>query len=110
VAQRHEKAAAAAPAAASTTAAPIGDTTEQTKSVTLSDGRVAVVREGKGEDLMKALKLSSGDADAVQFSLAAVLTKIDGKAVIYEDFLLMKLPDCAAIMNVSMVFQAGSRT
>lgn len=103
---KHDKTAAGAAAAA----APAGDANEQTKSVTLSDGRVATVREGFGADLMKALKLASGDADAVQFSLAAVLTKIDGKPVIYEDFLLMKLPDCAAIMNVSMVFQAGSRT
>lgn len=71
--------------------------TARTTSVTLSDGRTAVVRVGKGGDLVNAMRIA--DTPEEQYMvLAANVTTIDGHQLFYEEYLQMDLPDCNAIL------------
>lgn len=49
--------------------------------------------EGTGRDLIEAQRASNGDANMLAMALAARLVRVDGKAVLYEDFLEWPLPD-----------------
>lgn len=49
--------------------------------------------EGTGRDLIEAQRLSGGDANTLALALAARLVRVDGKPVLYEDFLGWPLSD-----------------
>ncbi|MCX8016710.1 MAG: hypothetical protein N2690_02220 [Rhodocyclaceae bacterium] len=49
--------------------------------------------EGTGRDLIEAQRLSGGDANTLALALAARLVRVDGKPVLYEDFLEWPLAD-----------------
>jgi len=66
--------------------------------LTLSDGRVATIREGKGRDLLAAQR-KMRDSSEMIFALAAELTMVDGKPVIFEDLLDWPVQDVLAVQN-----------
>lgn len=49
--------------------------------------------DGTGRDLIEAQRLSGGDASALALALAARLVRVEGKPVLYEDFLDWPLAD-----------------
>lgn len=60
--------------------------------------------EGTGRDLIEAQRLSGGDANALAPALAARLVRVDGKPVLYEDFLEWPLADVMrAVAHVSSI-------
>lgn len=65
------------------------------REIVLPSGRHAVVRRGKGKDLIRAHRVVGGNPEpmAVSFALVAELTQIDGNPVVYEDVLGMELDD-----------------
>lgn len=65
------------------------------RNITLPSGKAAVLRKGKGRDLMRAQRAAAGNSDptAVVFALIAELVQIDGATVVYEDVLEMELDD-----------------
>ena len=69
-----------------------------TKEITLSDGKVAVIKDGKGRDLLNAQK-NSNSSDEIPYALIAQLTEIDGQSIVYEDVLEMDLEDVLAIQT-----------
>ena len=73
--------------------------TEVTRTIILPSGRKAEVRKGKGRDLMRAHRAVADIAEpmSVSFALIAELTRIDAKALVYEDVLEMELDDVLAL-------------
>jgi hypothetical protein len=65
------------------------------RNITLPSGKTAVIRRGKGRDLMRAQRAVAGNSDpsAVVFALIAELTQIDGAPIVYEDVVEMDLGD-----------------
>jgi hypothetical protein len=49
--------------------------------------------EGTGRDLIEAQRISGGDPNQLALALAARLVRVDGKPVLYEDFLDWPLAD-----------------
>lgn len=67
----------------------------QSRSIVLPSGKTAVIRRGKGRDLMRAQRAVIGNSDptAVVFALIAELAQIDGAPIVYEDVVEMDLGD-----------------
>ena len=63
-----------------------------TKKITLSDGKVAVIKDGKGRDLLNAQKKAKS-SDEIPYALIAELTEIDGNYLVYEDILELPIAD-----------------
>ena len=63
-----------------------------TKEITLSDGKVAVIKDGKGRDLLNAQK-EAKSSDEIPYALIAELTEIDGNYLVYEDILELPIAD-----------------
>lgn len=63
-----------------------------TKEITLSDGKVAVIKDGKGRDLLNAQKKAKS-SDEIPYALIAELTEIDGNYLVYEDILELPIAD-----------------
>lgn len=61
--------------------------------VTLSDGRVAVIRPGKGRDAMNAQKVSGTNVEKFFPALMAQLITIEGVQLVMEDFEELPLQD-----------------
>lgn len=57
-----------------------------TKEITLSDGKIAIIKDGKGRDLLNAQKKAKS-SDEIPYALIAELTEIDGNYLVYEDIL-----------------------
>ena len=68
-----------------------------TKELTLPSGKIAIIKKGKGIDLLNAQK-NSNSSDEIPYALIAQLTEIDGQGV-YEDVLEMDLEDVLAIQT-----------
>jgi hypothetical protein len=49
--------------------------------------------EGTGHDLIEAQRISGGDPNQIALALAARLVRVDGKPVLYDDFLDWPLAD-----------------
>jgi hypothetical protein len=75
-----------------------------TKTITLPSGKTAVIREAFGQDLMRAQRAigDSPDPSAVMFALVAETVEIDGKPIVYDDVLLMKLADVLMLQREVM--------
>ena len=69
------------------------------KSITLSDGRVAVIRKGKGRDAMKAQRVSGTDISKFFPALMAELVIIDGNKMVMEEFEDLELQDFLTIQG-----------
>ena len=63
-----------------------------TKEITLSDGKIAVIKDGKGRDLLNAQKKAK-TSDEIPYALIAELTEIDGNYLVYEDILELPIED-----------------
>lgn len=68
---------------------------ENQRRITLPSGRVAMVREGRGRDLIQAQRAvgKTAESTAMLQALAALLCQVDGKDLIYEDVLDMPVAD-----------------
>lgn len=66
-------------------------------SITLSDGRVVIIRDAIGSDQIKAVKLISGDQSKYLFALLQLCATIDGQVLFIEDYEAMKLKDTQAL-------------
>lgn len=69
-----------------------------TKELTLPSGKIAIIKKGKGIDLLNAQK-NSNSSDEIPYALIAQLTEIDGQNIVYEDVLEMDLEDVLAIQS-----------
>ena len=63
-----------------------------TKEITLSDGKIAVIKDGKGRDLLNAQKKAKS-SDEIPYALIAELTEIEGNYLVYEDILELPIAD-----------------
>ena len=79
----------------------MGNEFKADRTVTLPSGAIAAIRDGTGMDLKHAQRAIGRDADptALIYSLIAELVQIDGKAIVYEDVLAMKLRDVFALQK-----------
>ena len=68
------------------------------KTLTLPSGKIAMIKKGKGIDLLNAQK-NSNSSDEIPYALIAQLTEIDGQNIVYEDVLEMDLDDVLAIQS-----------
>ena len=62
------------------------------KEIKLSDGKLAVIKDGKGLDLLNAQKKAK-TSDEIPYALIAELTEIDGHYLVYEDILELPIED-----------------
>ena len=69
-------------------------------TLTLSDGRRATIRRGKGRDLLAAARMAGGQEPmAIAFGLVARLVTIEGQALTIEDVEDMDLGDVTALQG-----------
>lgn len=66
------------------------------KELMLPSGKKAVIREGKGRDLLNAQRIAQSP-DEIIYALLAELVTIDGTKYVYEDVLEMPLTDVLAL-------------
>ena len=62
------------------------------KEIKLSDGKLAVIKDGKGLDLLNAQKKAK-TSDEIPYALIAELTEINGNYLVYEDILELPIED-----------------
>ena len=72
--------------------------TTETETLTLSDGRLARLREAKGRDLIAATRLTD-DTNALALALAAQVLTVAGEPVLYEELLDWPLRDVVAVQT-----------
>lgn len=76
------------------------------KNISLPSGKTAVLKDGKGLDLLNAQRKAK-TSDEILFALIAELVEIDGQSLIYEDLLEMDLQDVLALQaEISGKFQS----
>ncbi len=68
------------------------------KTLTLPSGKTAVLRNGKGHDLLQA-QMKAKNSEEIPYALIAELVEIDGQALVYEDILDMDLEDVIALQG-----------
>ena len=84
------------------------------RQITLPSGRIATIREGRGRDLITAQRVvgKATESSALLQALAAVLCKVDGKELLYEEVLDMPVADVlvleAEVLGNFPVGQASS--
>ncbi len=77
------------------------------KTLTLPSGKTAVIRNGKGHDLLQA-QMKAKNSEEIPYALIAELAEIDGQALVYEDILDMDLEDVIALQSeISGKFQTA---
>ena len=67
-----------------------------TKNLTLSSGKTAIIKEGKGKDLLQA-QLKAKTSEEIPYALIAELCEFEGQSLVYEDILEMDLSDVLAL-------------
>lgn len=76
-----------------------------TKNLTLPSGKTAVIKEGKGKDLLQA-QLKAKTSEEIPYALIAELCEIEGQNLVYEDILEMDLSDVLSLQaEISGKFQ-----
>lgn len=70
----------------------------ENKTITLPSGKVAVIRPGKGRDLIAAQRVAQNPED-ISFALMAVLVTIDGAQLVAEDYMEMSLQDVLTLQG-----------
>lgn len=68
------------------------------KEITLPSGKKAVIRDGKGKDLLNAQRIAQSP-DEIIYALLAELVMIDGTKHVYEDVLEMPLTDVLVLQG-----------
>ena len=68
------------------------------KTFTLSDGKIAVVKNGRGYDLLQA-QLKAKTSEEIPYALIAELTEINGQKLVYEDILELPLEDVIVLQT-----------
>ena len=68
------------------------------KTLTLPSGKTAVLRNGKGYDLLQP-QMKAKNSEEIPYALIAELVEIDGQALVYEDILDMDLEDVIALQG-----------
>ena len=63
-----------------------------TKELILSSGKTAVIKDGKGIDLLHAQQ-NAKTSEEIPYALIAELCEIEGQKLVYEDILELDLPD-----------------
>lgn len=77
------------------------------KTLTLPSGKTAVLRNGKGHDLLQA-QMKAKNSEEIPYALIAELAEIDGTPLVYEDILEMDLGDVIALQSeISGKFQTA---
>nr|DAU52975.1 MAG TPA: hypothetical protein [Caudoviricetes sp.] len=69
-----------------------------TKELTLPSGQIAVLRNGKGKDLLQA-QMKAKTPEEIPYALIAELAEINGQKFVYEDILEMDLSDVFALQS-----------
>lgn len=69
-----------------------------TKTINLPSGKVAILRNGKGIDLLHA-QMKAKTSEEIPYALIAELTEIDGQKLVYEDILDMDLTDVIELQS-----------
>jgi hypothetical protein len=64
----------------------------QDKTITLPSGKKAVLKPGKGRDLLKAQRLAN-DPSEIPYALVSILATVDGQELDVDQVLDMDLPD-----------------
>lgn len=81
-----------------------------TKSLTLPSGKIAMIENGKGRDLLQA-QMKAKTADEIPYALIAELVEIDGQKLVYEDILELDLEDVITLQaEVSGKLQGANTT
>ena len=70
------------------------------KEIKLSDGKLAVIKDGKGLDLLNAQKKAK-TSDEIPYALIAELTEIDGNYLVYEDILELLIEDVILLQEAT---------
>lgn len=70
----------------------------ENKTITLPSGNTAVVRPGKGRDLLNAQRAANGEEE-VMFGLIASLVAIGGRPLVLEDVMELPLADLLALQT-----------
>lgn len=65
----------------------------------LPSGKEATLLPGKGKHAIAAQQVAGDNSEKYLPALMAQLVKVDGKALVMEDFLEMDLPDYMVIMT-----------
>jgi phosphoribosylamine-glycine ligase len=79
------------------------DNNNTVKRVTLSNGKIATVRETIGKDMKQITMLMNKDQSKYQLAAITVATTIDGEKQTLEYFEAMKTKDLSKIMLMSAV-------
>lgn len=66
------------------------------KTLTLPSGKIAMIENGKGRDLLQA-QMKAKMVDEIPYALIAELVEIDGQKLVYEDILELDLEDVIAL-------------
>lgn len=77
-----------------------------TKTINLPSGKIAILKDGKGIDLLHA-QMKAKTSEEIPYALIAELAEIDGQALVYEDILELDLSDVIELQSaISGKFQA----
>jgi hypothetical protein len=71
----------------------------ETKEITLSDGRVAVISPFKGKHILEAQKVTGKETEKMIFALIASCVKVDGQQLIIEEVEEMNGADVLVLMG-----------
>lgn len=75
------------------------------KTINLPSGKIAILRNGKGIDLLHA-QMKAKTSEEIPYALIAELTEIDGQPLVYEDILELDLSDVIELQSaISGKFQ-----
>lgn len=69
-----------------------------TKTITLPSGKTAILKQGKGYDLLQA-QIKAKNPEEIIYALISELTEIDGQQLVYEDILELDLADVLALQG-----------
>lgn len=76
-----------------------------TKTINLPSGKIAILKDGKGIDLLHA-QMKAKTSEEIPYALIAELAEIDGQALVYEDILELDLSDVIELQSaISGKFQ-----
>ncbi len=68
------------------------------KEMTLPSGKIAVIKKGKGNDLLQA-QIKAKIPEEIIYALIAELVEINGQQLVYEDILEMELSDVITLQG-----------
>ena len=80
------------------------------KTLNLPSGKIAILEQGKGRDLLQA-QMKAKTSDEIPYALLAELCEIDGQKLVYEDILELDLEDVIVLQaEISGKLQGTKKT